>query len=68
MAKFVLNIYHVKLKEHITARLQARVYIYLHVWIRIRYWECGYGSTKLLNTDPIRIRIHNTAYDRPKSG
>ena len=22
---------------------------------------CGSGSTKLLNTDPIRIRIHNTA-------
>ena len=23
---------------------------------------CGSGSTKLLNTDPIRIRIHNTAF------
>ena len=25
------------------------------------YWEYVSGSTKLLNTDPIRIRIHNTA-------
>ena len=24
-------------------------------------YKCGSGSTKLLNTDPIRIRIHNTA-------
>jgi hypothetical protein len=25
MAKFVLNIYHVKLKEHITAKLQVKL-------------------------------------------
>ena len=25
------------------------------------YSEYGSGSTKLLNTEPIRIRIHNTA-------
>ena len=24
-----------------------------------------YGSTKVLNTDPIWIRIHNTAYQYP---
>ena len=35
--------------------------LYLHVWIRIRiHSEYRSGSRKLLNTDPIRIRIHNT--------
>ena len=27
-----------------------------------QYWEYGSGSTKLLNTDPMRIRIHNTGF------
>ena len=26
-------------------------------------YMCGSGSTKLLNTDPIRIRTHNTGVD-----
>ena len=28
----------------------------------LHFLHCGSGSTKLLNTDPIRIRIHNTGY------
>ena len=26
------------------------------------YFEYGSGARKLLNTDPIQIRIHNTAF------
>ena len=30
------------------------------MWIRIPFSEYGSGSTKLLNTEPIQIRIHST--------
>ena len=35
-------------------------HLFLIVWDPAPYSECGSGSTKLLNTDPIWIRIHNT--------